>query len=171
MIFAVCARTIMNQFCISPYESRSRLLTRPNAADIFKFRIPLHWILYFCFIFIVILANSWRPVSFESLQCLSVVRFDFTSVCTMSRYSRTHYFVNEDIYGKIIKAPERKSPPEKILQQPSRLSPPESEYATIYEATHGIGTYLHITTTVLKFESIHFYPFYVMGLYNLPNFI
>lgn len=59
----------------------------------------------------------------------------------MARYSRTHYFVNEDIYGKILKTPAKTSPKEEVLKAPLRITPPESEYATIYEAVHGIGIY------------------------------
>lgn len=50
--------------------------------------------------------------------------------------SHTHYKVNDDIYGKIMK-------PQK---QPS---PVESEYAEVFQACNGLGTYIYHILSLL----------------------
>lgn len=48
----------------------------------------------------------------------------------MSRYSKTHFTVNDDVYGKILKS--------------NTDFKPRTEYAEVYEACEGLGIPIYI---------------------------
>lgn len=51
-------------------------------------------------------------------------------VCKGNIMSKAHYSVNDDVYGKILKT--------------SADSKPQTDYADVFEAVEGLGTYIFI---------------------------